>query len=145
MKNPFSSVKTSNRRIVAGIFVVGLVIGSAGVAAGLSMTTLDVDKISLFDSQTADSDFSITSYDTTVTGQDSVNVSVTLSNTDTVNAHQSDATVQLVDSTGTVLAESTKQTGSVTASGTYSSTYSFTQTGLASNYEETFVVVDQTA
>ena len=145
MKNPFSSVKTSNRRIVAGIFVVGLVIGSAGVAAGLSMTTLDVDKISLFDSQTADSDFSITSYDTTVTGQDSVDVSVTLNNTDSVNAHEGDATVQLVDSTGTVLAESTQQTGSVAGGGSFSTTYSFTQTGLASNYEETFVVVDQTA
>lgn len=109
------------------------------------MTTLDVDKISLFDSQTADSDFSITSYDTTVIGQDSVDVSVTLSNTDTANAHEADATVQLVDSTGAVLAESTKQTGSVAASGTYSTTYSFTQTDLATNYEETFVIVDQTA
>ncbi len=133
-----------NRRIVVAVFVVGLVIGSAGVAAGLSMTTLDIEKISLFDSQTADSDFSITSYDTTVTGADSVDVAVTLDNTDTANAHEADVTVQLVDSNGEVIAESTQQTGNVTGGGSYSTTYSFTGTDLASDYEETFIVIDQT-
>ncbi len=145
MKNPLSTIKTSNRRIVTAVFVVGLVIGSAGVAAGLSLTTLGVEQISLFDSQTAASDLNIQSYDTTVTGADSVDVALNLTNTDATNAHEASVTVQLVDSTGAVIAESTQQTGSVAGGGSYSTTYSFTGTDLASNYEETFIVIDQTA
>jgi hypothetical protein len=144
MDNPITAVTNSKRRIIATVFIVGLVIGTAGVATALTQTSLNTQQLSLFDSQTADSDFSITSYDTTITGEDSVTVDLTLNNTDSA-AHEADVTVQLVDSTGTVLVEETQVTGSVAGGASTSTTYTFSQTGLAANYEETFIVVDQTS
>jgi hypothetical protein len=88
-----------NRRIVATVFVVGLVVGSAGIAAALTMTDLGAEQISLFQSQTEASDLNIQSYDTAVSGEDSVAVDVTLNNTDS-SAHEANVTIQLLDSSG---------------------------------------------
>ncbi|HET7324615.1 MAG TPA: FxLYD domain-containing protein [Halococcus sp.] len=132
-----------NRRVIGTVFVVGLVVGSAGIAAALTMTDMGTEQISLFNSGTSDSDFTIQSYDTAITGTDSVDVVLTLNNGDAA-AHNASVTVQLLDSSGNVLTESTQETGSVAASETYSTSYNFTGTDLATQYEKTFIVVDQT-
>lgn len=133
-----------NRRAVVAVFVVGLVVGSAGIAAALTMTDLGTEQISLFSSGTSDSDFTIQSYDTMVTGTDSVDVALTLDNAGS-SAHNASVTVQLLDSSGAVLTESTQETGSVAAGETFSTIYSFEEPDLATQYEETFIVVDQSA
>jgi len=145
MKEIFSDVAQSGRRVIVLVLVVGLVIGSVGVVAGLSMTSLSPEKIELWNSQAQDTDFNIQTSDTDVKGKDRIDVSIELKNQDTSSAHEADVTVQLLDANGDVLREETTPTGSVSADSTVKSTYQFTKSNLANDYEETFVIVNQTA
>ena len=145
MKEMFSDVAQSGRRVIVLVLVVGLVIGSVGVVAGLSMTSLSPEKIELWNSQAQDTDFNIQTSDTDVKGKDRIDVSIELKNQDTSSAHEADVTVQLLDANGDVLREETTPTGSVSADSTVKSTYQFTKSNLANDYEETFVIVNQTA
>ena len=145
MKEIFSDVAQSGRRVIVLVLVVGLVIGSVGVVAGLSMTSLSPEKIELWDSQAQDTDFNIQTSDTDVKGKDRIDVSIELKNQDTSSAHEADVTVQLLDANGDVLREETTPTGSVSADSTVKSTYQFTKSNLANDYEETFIIVNQTA
>ena len=145
MKEIFSDVAQSGRRVIVLVLVVGLVIGSVGVVAGLSMTGLSPEKVELWNSQAQDTDFNIQTSDTDVKGKDRIDVSVEMKNQDTSSAHEADVTVQLLDANGNVLTEETKPTGSVSADSTVKSNYQFTKSGLANDYEETFIIVNQTA
>lgn len=128
--------------VVAGVSILS---GIAGTAAALTLTSLDTQQISLFDSQTADSNFNIQSYDTKVKGKEKVDVDLTLKNTDTNASHRANVTVELLDASGTTLDNATKATGSVAADDTIDMTFSFQQSGLAEDYEETFIVVDDSS
>jgi len=145
MKELFSDTAQSGRRVLVLVLVVGLVIGSVGVVAGLSMTSLSPEKIELWNSQAQDTDFNIQTSDTDVKGQDRIDVSTEIKNQDTSSAHEADVTVQLLDTNGDVLRDETKPTGSVSADSSKKLTYQFTKSGLANDYEETFIIVNQTA
>jgi len=142
MKELFSDTAQSGRRVIVLVLVVGLVIGSVGVVAGLSMTKLTAEQIQLWESGTTDSNFNIESYDTHVKGRNTVDVSTELQNKDS-SAHEAQVTVQLLDSNGDEIASKTKPTGSVSGSGTVSLDYSFDQS--ASDYHESFIAVNQTS
>lgn len=120
--------------------------GGVGVVGGITMSTLGTEKAELFSSDTAATDFSINSYDTQVQGRDKVSVDATLKNTDSSQSHSADVTVELINATtGNVVANATKSIGSVASGDTVSLSYSFTQTDLAEQYDETVITVDQTA
>ena len=144
MKEPFSDTVQSGRRVIVLVLIVGLVIGSAGVVAGLSMTNLNPEKIELWDSQAQDTNFNIQTYDTDVKRQDRVDVTTEVKNQDT-STHEANVTVQLLDSSGNILIEETKATGSVSSGSTAKLNYQFTQSNLAEEYDKTFIVVDQTS
>lgn len=145
MKETSSSTMKSGRRVIALVLVVGLVIGSAGVVAGLTMTSLSVEQVQLWESQSGDTDFNIQAYDTKVKGQDKIDVATELKNTDTSGAHEADVTVQLLNANGDIIANETQATGSVSGDGTVNLDYKFSDTNLAEKYDKTFIVVDQTA
>jgi len=145
MKEPFSDTMHSGRRVIVLVLVVGLVIGSVGVVAGLSMTSLGPEKIELWDSQAQDTNFNIQTYDTDVKRQDRIDVSTEIKNQGTSGAHEANVTVQLLDSSGNILIEETKATGSVSSGSTAKLNYQFTQSNLAEEYDKTFIVVDQTS
>ena len=144
MKELFSDTAQSGRRVIVLVLVVGLVIGSVGVVAGLSMTSLSPEKVELWDSQAQDTNFDIQTYDTDVKRQDRIDVSTEIKNQDS-SAHDANVTVQLLDSDGNILIEETQATGSVGSSSTAKLNYQFTQSNLAEDYEKTFIVVEQTS
>jgi hypothetical protein len=143
MKELFSDVVQSGRRVIVLVLVIGLAIGSVGVVAGLSIGQLP-EKIEVWNSQSQDTDFNIQTSDTDVKGQDRVDVSTEIKNQDS-SAHDANVTVQLLNAGGDILIEETKTTGSVSGGGTVNLNYKFSQSNLAENYDKTFIVVDQTA
>lgn len=128
--------------VVVGLAVVS---GIAGTAAALTLTSLETQNITLFGSQSDDSNFNIQSYDTKVKGKQKVDVDLTVHNTDTSNAHRANVTVQVLNATDAVLAEATKDTGSVAADTSLDMTFNFQDTNLAETYDETFIVVDDSS
>lgn len=128
--------------VVVGLAVVS---GIAGTAAALTLSSLETQNITLFGSQTQDSKFNIKSYDTKVKGKQKVDVDLTVHNTDTSNTHRANVTVQLLNATDAVLTEKTKDTGDVAADTSLDMTFSYEQADLPENYDETFIVVDDSS
>lgn len=143
---PVDEPKPRARRrtlIVGALVVLGLVI--AGTAVALSLTNLSTQYISLFNAPTASSHFTVSSYDTKVKGHDTVDVSVTVANSDTAAAHTANVYIQLVDSTGAQIANATVATGTVAASSSGSVYHSFSGTNYAVNYDHTFLSIHDTS
>lgn len=138
------SVASYHKKAVAVVVGIAVLSGVAGTAAALTLTSLSVERISLFDSRTDDSNFNVDSYDTQVKGKDKVSVDVTVSNTDTTE-HAANVTVQVLNETDAVLSEETKATGLVAGGDAVSFAYDFQQAGLASDYESSFIVVEDSS
>jgi hypothetical protein len=144
MKELFSDVVQSGRRVIVLVLVIGLAIGSVGVVAGLSIGQLP-EKIEVWNSQSQDTDFNIASYDADIKREDRIDVTTEIKNQDTSSAHEGNVTVRLLDSNGDILIEKTKPTESVSSDSTVKLDYQFTQSNLADNYDRTFIEVDQTS
>lgn len=134
---------SNNRKRLFALLATGALLGSMGTVAALSTTGLATEKITLLSGEVADSDFIRQSYDTQVKGQQKVDVDLTLENTDSTS-HSANVTVQLLDSSGAILVESTKQTGSIAGGDTYSDRWTFQADNLTSQYAETYIIIDQT-
>ena len=133
----------AKRRVPLWLVILLLLVSTGSTAAALLINTFN-EKISIYSGQVQDSDFQITALETKIKGRNRVDVSLTLKNGDSANAHSADVTVQLLDSNGDVLLEQTENTGNVEASGTWTHTFTFTQQGLVSQYDSTFIVIKQT-
>lgn len=144
MENPLSR-SSYHTKAVAVIAAIALVSGLAGTAAALSLTSMDVDVIGLWQADTSAPDIRVEGHDASVLGKAKVDVTVNLHNTDTANAHEGNVTVQLLDGSGTVLVEDTKPTNSMGPDATLTIDYAFTQAHLAVEWSETFAVVDQSS
>lgn len=97
-----------------------------------------------FESQASDSRMAIRDHQPRLRdepGRKGVDVSVLLQNRDTSGTQAADVTVQLLDRTGSVLAELTRTTGPVVSGGTWAETFSFDGLNLPPNVDATQVAV----
>lgn len=129
---------------VAGLLVLG--VGALGTAAALDIIDGPDQVLSVFESSTEKSAFSLEATDLELHGKDAMDVSWTVKNTDD-QAHDAEVTVQLLDDAGapieddgTVLQQSVTIT--VDAGDTYTDTGSFAKDGLVEEYASTFVTVE---
>jgi len=138
-------MKAFKQSVPLWLVAVLLAVSLVSTVAALTITPLGNQRISLWSGRVQDTDFSITNYNVQHKGNNKVNVLIELTNADPGNAHQANVTVQLLNSNGDILIEETQQTGSVAASGTWSSTFVFTQTDIVSQYDNVFIEIKQTS
>lgn len=134
----------SHRTAAAIVVAIGLLAALAGTAVALTFSSLDLEKMELFGSDSADTDFSTTSFDVKLKGQDKMEVDLTIENMGS-STHHANVTVQVRNTTDAVLAESTKSTGAVASGDTYSDKWKFDQTDLANDYDDVFFWIDQSS
>lgn len=135
-----------NRSIPLKFVALLMVLSVAGTALALTITSLAAEEISLAESAYAASDFTVTDFDTTIVDKNEVQIYFEVTNGDSV-AHFANVTVALLGSSGDVIAGASQvqATGSVAASGAYSTTLTFAVTGVVAAYSSVFIVIDQSS
>jgi hypothetical protein len=113
------------------------------VAVALTINPI-TERLSLWQSFFADTSFTLQSFSLSPRGPNRVDVQLALRNTDASSAHSADVTVQLLDASGEVIAEQTASTGSVAPNGTWTRTFTFTGTNIASQTYSVLIIVKQT-
>lgn len=135
-----SSVRTVPPTLVV-LLVVIVALGST-TAVALSITNTGPTQVSMFSSETAESDFESETLNAEVRGQNTVHVESELRNTaDTTS--EAGVVVQLLDDDGTVIVEEEVETGTVDSGELWSERFTFTEPGLAEEFDETVVIVNQ--
>jgi hypothetical protein len=132
------------------LLVVGL-----GAGAALEILPGPTEALSVWMSETAAPDFTLDAFDADPKGQNRVDVSFGVRNTDN-ETHRANVTVQLLGEDGDVLTDSdgeplseTVDTGDVAGEepsgkdGTYEDRVSFRDDGLVERYQSALVTVDQ--
>lgn len=139
---------TSKKKIgvvVAGLAVAG--VAALGTAAALNIIDGPTQILSVFESDTQTSAFDLTATDSDLRGKHRITASWTVKNTDNTT-HDARITVQLLDDSGVVITDngtpmSYNETVTVDGGATHTSSHAFQKQGLVSEYESTFVTVDQ--
>ncbi len=132
-------------RISLRLAVLLVSLAIAGTAYALTQTTLTAEQIEIFKTQTLGTDFTVSSFTSTPSGTRKVDIVLKLDNDDTVNPHQANVTVNILNSTGGEIATLTKDAGSVAASGQVTLTFKFNQPNLVAEYESAQIVVKQSS
>ena len=114
---------------------------SISSALALTINSLNSITVGIWESRVENTEFSITDYNVKHKGPKKVEVYLEITNTDSENTHTANVTVQLLDENEDILLEETKDTGSIAASGIWSSTFIFEQTDISSQYEEVFIEI----
>lgn len=141
-----STQATNQRRMLVLVAGIAVLSGIAGTATALTLdaSTLSAEKISLFSGQTEDSDLTIQAFDVQVKGKERIDVRVTVENpSQSAQPHRGNVTVQLLDGQDHVVGDDTKATGSLSPDEEERLTYTFEGPDVVVDYEETFIVVDQ--
>lgn len=132
-------------RKVIPVWLVIIIILMMGVAVAIAITELPSEHISIFGENIEPSVFSITSYSTSFHGSNKITVKLTLFNTDSTNSHSADVTVYLEAANGDNIMNETLPTGTVTAGGSVSLTFVFTQASITAEYNSTFIQIKDTS
>jgi hypothetical protein len=137
--------KKKTGAVMAGLLVA--TVAALGTAAALNIIDGPTQVLSVFESDTETSAFDLQSTDTAIQGKHALDVSWTVKNTDN-ETHDAEVTVQLLEADGTPITKNgsaMEATASITvdAGATHSETSAFSKDGLVSDYESTFVTVDQ--
>ena len=135
--------RTTRVSLRLAVLLVSLAV--AGTAYALTQTTLTAEQIELWKSQTLGTDFTVSSFVSSPSGDNDLKIELKLDNDDTVNAHQANVTVNIMNSTGDEIANLTLATGSVPASGQVSLTFDFNQANLVAEYESAQIIVKQSS
>ncbi len=135
--------RTAKVSLRLAVLLVSLAI--AGTAYALTQTTLTAEQIEIFKTQTLGTDFTVSSYTSTPSGARKVDIVLNLDNDDAGGAHQANVTVNLLNATGGEIANITKATGVVAASGQVTLTFKFNQVNLVAEYESAQIVVKQSS
>jgi hypothetical protein len=133
----------SRRVPLIGVIAI-LLLSTIITVSALTIYSSTIEKINIWGGQIQDTDFTLDSTSSKVKGQNKVEVTIEVTNSDSVDPHEADVTVQLLDSSGDLLIEETKSTGSVAASATWTSMYILILTDLVSLYDAPYVIVYQT-
>lgn len=139
-RTPRKGVRTISLRLAALLMILAV----AGTAFAVTQTSLSTEFFELWQSQSQATDFTVTDFTFTPSGDNNVTIDLTLHNDDTI-AHFANVTVQLLNSTGDVILEATQATGSVAGGADLPMTFNFSQTGLVADYEKSQIVVVQSS
>lgn len=137
-----------HRRSLVLIAAVTVISGMAGTATALTVDTgtLETQVVSLFSGQTTQSELTIQAYETKFKGKEKIDVSVTIHNpSSSSSAHEGNVTVQLLDANDDLITEATKATDSLDPGTDQDLSYSFSQANLVEQYDETFIIIDQSS
>ncbi len=121
------------------------VLAVAGTAFALTQTTLTTEFLEIFTTQYANTDFSIASFDTKPQGNNKLTIDITFDNSDAVNPHFANVTVNLINATGDEFLNLTLATGSVAASGSVALSFVFNQAYVVPNYQDSQILVAQSS
>ncbi len=135
--------RTTKVSLRLAVLLVSLAI--AGTAYALTQTTLTAEQIEIFKTQTLGTDFTVSSFTSTPSGTRKVDIVLKLDNDDTVNPHQANVTVNLLNATGGEIANEALATGAVAALGQVTLTFKFNQANLVAEYESAQIVVKQSS
>jgi len=130
------------KRLLLWLSVI-LVLSLVSTATALTVQSMS-EKMNIWSGTTQNTNFGLTQLEAKIKGKNKVDIKVALLNTDTA-AHSANVTIQLLDSSGDVILEQDATTGSVNGGASWTSTLSFTQAGLVSQYSEALVIVKQTS
>ncbi len=134
--------RTTKVSLRLAVLLVSLAI--AGTAYALTQTTLTAEQIELFKTQTSVTDFSVSSFTSTPSGDNDLTIDLDLNNDDTVT-HQANVTVNILNSTGDEIANLTLATGSVAGSSLVSLQFVFAQANIVPDYDSAQIVVKQSS
>lgn len=139
--------KPSRRKRMVSVRVAVLlsVLAVAGTAFALTQTTLTTEFLEIFTTQYANTDFSIASFDTKPQGNNKLTIDITFDNSDAVNPHFANVTVNLINATGDEFLNLTLATGSVAASGSVALSFVFNQANVVPNYQDSQILVAQSS
>lgn len=132
------------RKISLRLATLLIVLAVAGTAFALTQNALPTEMLELWNTQYQSTDFSITTFDTNLQGNNKLTIGLTLTNND-VSAHYANVTVILLNATGDEILNQTQATGSVAGGGTWSYSFVFNQANIVNDYENSMVVVDQSS
>lgn len=138
----------THRRSLALLAAITVISAMAGTATALTVDTaaLEIQVVSLFSGQTKGSDLTVKAYETKFKGKKKIDVSVTIHNpSSSTSAHEGNVTVQLLDANDAVITEATKATDSLDPNTDQEIAYTFSQNNLVSQYDETFIIIDQSS
>ncbi len=135
--------RTTKVSLRLAVLLVSLAI--AGTAYALTQTTLTAEQIEIFKTQTLGTQFTVSSFTSTPSGSRKVDIVLKLDNDDTVNPHQANVTVNILNSTGGEIVNKTLATGAVAASGQVTLTFKFNEVNLVAEYESAQIVVKQSS
>ncbi len=135
--------RTTRVSLRLAVLLVSLAI--AGTAYALTQTTLTAEQIELFKTQTSVTDFSVSSFTSTPSGDNDLTIDLDLDNDDSGGAHQANVTVNIMNSTGDEIANLTLATGSVAALGLVSLQFVFAQANIVPDYDSAQIVVKQSS
>ncbi len=135
--------RTTKVSLRLAVLLVSLAV--AGTAFALTQTTLTAEQIELFKTQTSVTDFSVSSFTSTPSGDNDLTIDLNLDNDDAGGAHQANVTVNIMDSTGDEIANLTLATGSVAASSLVSLQFVFAQANIVPDYDSAQIVVKQSS
>lgn len=135
-----------NRAIPLKFVALLMVLSVAGTALALTITALTGETISLAESTYAASDFTVTGFDTTIVGKNEVQIYFEVTNGDAA-PHFANVTVALLDAVGDVVvgASQVQATGSVAGAAVYSTTLTFSVSGVVAAYSSVFLTIDQSS
>lgn len=131
-------------RVARFWFYAPLLLLPVGTVMALSVQQLPSHRMSIFNQATEDVQFSIESLQPAVKGKDRIDVKLTLKNTDAGAAHSASVTLQLLDATGSLLAEQVLSTGDVAGGGSVTLSANFVQANVVGLYASFQVIVTQT-
>ncbi len=135
--------RTTRVSLRLAVLLVSLAI--AGTAYALTQTTLTAEQLEIFNSQSTVTDFTVSSFVSSPSGDNDLTIDVDLDNADAGGAHQANVTLNIMNSTGDEIANLTLATGSVAASGQVSLQFVFAQANIVTDYDSAQIVVKQSS
>lgn len=124
------------------IALATMLVFSTGVAAAVTFTQLQPEKLSLFGQSIEDSDVEVTDAAISFPTEDEMAYDLTLTNNAGGN-EDVEVTAKIMDSAGTVIDTQTVSEHSIAGGDTVTVSMTFTGTDLLTNVEETEIKVDQ--
>ena len=132
------------RRIPLWLTTVIMVASIVSTAAALTIYMLTIEEIDLWGGQYQHTKFTVTSFETKIKGKNKVEITLTLKNTGS-QTHSATVTMQLLESNGDVILESEANTGDISGGDSWTYKFTFYQKDLVSQYDQPFLVIEQTS
>ncbi len=139
------SVKSAGK-VSVRLTALLVILAVAGTTLALTQTTLPSELLELWGTQYIATDFTVVTFKTKFSGLNEIKIDIKIKNTDITTAHFANVTVQLLNTTGDLLAEQTQATGSVAPDSEQSlPTFRYTQANLVAEYSNAQIIISQSS